>query len=39
VHGKPSQDPIGAAVYLLRSVFALSLALMRGRRRETEASA
>ncbi len=39
MHGKPSQDPIGAAVYLLRSVFALSLALMRGRRRATEASA
>lgn len=29
-HGKPSQNPFGAAVYLLRSVFALSLALMRG---------
>ncbi len=30
LHGKPSQNPFGAAVYLLRSVFALSLALMRG---------
>jgi glycosyltransferase involved in cell wall biosynthesis len=39
VHGKPSQNPIGATIYLLRSVFALSLALMRGRRRATEVSA
>ena len=39
VHGKPSQNFVGSAVYLLRSVFALSLALMRGRRRATEASA
>lgn len=39
VHGKPSQNPIGATVYLLRSVFALTLALMRGRRPATEASA
>jgi len=38
-HGKPSQNPLGATVYLLRSVFALSLALMRGRRRPTEVSA
>lgn len=38
-HGKPSQNPLGAAVYLLRSVFALSLALMRGRRGTQEASA
>jgi glycosyltransferase involved in cell wall biosynthesis len=30
LHGKPSQNPFGATVYLLRSVFALSLALMRG---------
>lgn len=30
LHGKPSQNPLGATVYLLRSVFALSLALMRG---------
>lgn len=28
-HGTPSQGPIGSAVYLLRSVFALTLALMR----------
>ena len=36
-HGRPSQGPLGAAVYLLRSVFALGLALMRRavpRRRE-----
>ncbi|MFB7893136.1 glycosyltransferase family 2 protein [Microbacterium sp. NPDC056044] len=39
VHGKPSQNPIGATVYLLRSVFALSLALMRGSRRTLEVSA
>ncbi|MBW1639927.1 glycosyltransferase family 2 protein [Microbacterium resistens] len=32
-HGNPSQGPIGASVYLLRSVFALALALMRGPRR------
>ncbi|MFG6403855.1 glycosyltransferase family 2 protein [Microbacterium sp. P04] len=30
--GRPSQAPLGAAIYLLRSIFALSLALMRGRR-------
>lgn len=29
VHGNPSKGPVGSAVYLLRSVFALSLALMR----------
>lgn len=28
-HGTPSQGPVGSAVYLLRSVFALGLALMR----------
>lgn len=28
-HGRPSQGPIGSGVYLLRSVFALGLALMR----------
>lgn len=39
VHGKPSQNPVGATIYLLRSTFALTLALMRGRRRPTEASA
>ncbi|SDH48432.1 glycosyltransferase family 2 protein [Microbacterium pygmaeum] len=39
VHGKPSQNPLGASVYLLRSVFALSLALLRGTRRANEASA
>jgi glycosyltransferase involved in cell wall biosynthesis len=31
--GRPSQNPSGAALYLLRSTFALGLALMRGRRR------
>lgn len=30
MHGRPSQGPIGSTVYLLRSVFALALALMRG---------
>lgn len=30
MHGKPSQNAWGSTVYLLRSVFALSLALMRG---------
>lgn len=39
VHGRPSQNPLGATIYLLRSVFALSLALLRGRRRPEEASA
>jgi glycosyltransferase involved in cell wall biosynthesis len=29
VHGRPSQGPIGAAIYLLRSVFALTLAVLR----------
>jgi glycosyltransferase involved in cell wall biosynthesis len=38
-HGTPSQNPLGAAIYLLRSTFALALALMRGRRRPEEASA
>ncbi|WP_345801873.1 glycosyltransferase family 2 protein [Microbacterium sp. AZCO] len=38
-HGRPSQNPAGASVYLLRSVFALSLALLRGRRRPGEVSA
>lgn len=28
-HGTPSQGPIGASIYLLRSVFALTLAIMR----------
>lgn len=28
-HGRPSQGPIGSAIYLLRSVFALQLAIMR----------
>lgn len=37
--GNPSQNPLGAAVYLLRSTFALALALMRGRRKQEEASA
>lgn len=39
VHGRPSQNPFGATIYLLRSVFALSLALLRGSRRPTEARA
>jgi glycosyltransferase involved in cell wall biosynthesis len=30
MHGKPSQNPLGAALYLLRSLFALGLALVRG---------
>ncbi|WP_323986370.1 glycosyltransferase family 2 protein [Microbacterium plantarum] len=30
MHGKPSQGVIGSTVYLVRSVFAISLALMRG---------
>lgn len=38
-HGNPSQNPIGATVYLLRSTFALGLALLRGARRPEEASA
>ena len=38
-HGRPSQNPIGATVYLLRSTFALGLALMRGNRRPEEVSA
>lgn len=29
-HGTPSQGPIGASAYLLRSVFALGLAIVRG---------
>ena len=33
MHGNPSQGAIGASVYLLRSVFALGLAMMRGPRR------
>lgn len=33
MHGKPSQNPWGATVYLFRSVFALGLALMRGTRK------
>ncbi|KJL24041.1 Undecaprenyl-phosphate mannosyltransferase [Microbacterium oxydans] len=32
MHGKPSHNPFSAARYLLRATFALSLALMRGRR-------
>ncbi|WP_313354650.1 glycosyltransferase family 2 protein [Microbacterium sp.] len=31
-HGKPSHNPFSAARYLLRAAFALTLALMRGRR-------
>ena len=30
MHGKPSQNPFGAAMYLFRSLFALGLALLRG---------
>lgn len=30
MHGRPSQGPFGSAVYLLRSMFALALALIRG---------
>ena len=37
MHGSPSQGPIGSTVYLFRSVFALSLALLRGRRRKATA--
>lgn len=29
-HGAPSQGPMGASIYLLRSVFALGLAMVRG---------
>jgi len=29
VHGRPSQGPIGSSIYLLKSVFALTLAVMR----------
>jgi glycosyltransferase involved in cell wall biosynthesis len=36
-HGSPSQGPVGSAVYLLRSVFALALALMRRTRRTVPA--
>jgi glycosyltransferase involved in cell wall biosynthesis len=36
VHGVPSQGPIGSSVYLLRSVFALNLALIRRARRVRE---
>jgi len=35
LHGKPSQNPVGAGVYLIRSVFALGLALVRPRRATT----
>lgn len=30
-HGAPSQGPVGASIYLLRSVFALGLAMLRRR--------
>lgn len=36
--GKPSQNPFGAAVYLMRAAFALTLAVLRGRRGSTEAA-
>ena len=29
VHGTPSQGPVGASIYLLRSVFTLGLAMLR----------
>lgn len=35
-HGTPSQHPIGAAIYLLRSAFALLLAVMRNPRQRTQ---
>lgn len=35
-HGKPSHDALNAAKYLLRAVFALTLALLRGRRSKRE---
>lgn len=35
-YGAPSQHPIGAAVYLLRSAFALLLAVMRNPRRRAQ---
>lgn len=38
-HGQPSQNPLGSTVYLMRSVFALALSLLRGGRRPEEASA
>lgn len=31
-YGRPSQNPLGAAIYLLRTTFALTLALLRGSR-------
>ena len=37
--GQPSQGAWGATVYLLRSVFALTLALIRPRRRQSRESA
>ncbi len=39
MHGQPSQNPLASTLYLLRSVFALSLSLMRGARRPGEATA
>lgn len=30
MHGRPSQNVVGSTIYLFRSVFAISLALMRG---------
>lgn len=38
-YGKPSQHPVGAAIYLTRSVFALALSLLRGTRRPDGVSA
>lgn len=37
-HGRPSQNPFGATVYLLRTTFALTLALLRGSRRSRKAA-
>ena len=38
LHGRPSQNPFSAAAYLLRSVFAIGLAVMRGSRRKAPAA-
>lgn len=38
-YGRPSQNPFGATIYLLRTTFALTLALLRGARPPREVSA
>ena len=38
-YGRPSQNPLGATIYLLRTTFALTLALLRGARQPQEVSA